>query len=130
MTMQPLARDLASAQRLSVAAIVFLILGVMGAAVAFGFAAYAGHIALAARFPPEQAALIVAGTALAAALVMALAGWLAIRGAKRRVSRGVSSAIVSVAGPAALSLIARNTRLAGAAAALAVGVFAARRARD
>lgn len=124
------ALQLAAARRLSAFALVFTGIGAFAFCAALGFAAYAAQLHLSARFPPEQAALIVAVGALALALVALLSAWLAARAAKRNLSHAIATNALVAAAPAAISLAARHTRLAGAAAALVVGIFAARRARE
>lgn len=129
MSLEPLALDLRSARRWSAAGVGFAIFGGLAATIALGFGAYAGQIFLSARYSPEVAALMVAGLAVGLCLAMLTLAAIAVRLARRRVARAFTTGALAAAAPAALSLATRNSRLAGAAAALAFGVFAARRAR-
>jgi len=130
MSAAPLALQLAAARRRSAFALILIGIGAFAFCVALGFAAYAAQLYLSTRFPPEQAALIVAGGALALAVVALLVAWLAARAARRDLRHAITTNALVAAAPAAISFAARHTRLAGAAAALVVGIFAARHARE
>ena len=116
------------ARRIVPAVVEFVVVGAL--AVALAFFAYAAQLYLSMRFPPEQAALFVAAGALALAILTLLAAWLAARAARRNLGHAIATNALVAAAPAAISLAARHTRLAGAAAALVVGIFAARHARE
>lgn len=130
MSAAPFALQLAAVKRRSACALILIGIGAFAVSVALGFCAYAAQLYLSTRFPPEQAALIVAGGALALAIVAMLAAWLAARSAQRNLSHAIAANALVAAAPAAISLAARHTRLAGAAAALVVGIFAARSVRE
>lgn len=101
----------------------------MGGLVAFGFAAWAAQIALAHRFEPEIAALIVAGIAALLALAAAVAAALVVARTRREVGRAVAASAVATLAPPAVSLALRHTRLAAVVTAVGVGFWLARRAR-
>lgn len=126
MSAAPFALQLEPVKRRSVFALILVGIGAFAAAVALAFCAYAAQLHLSTRFPPEQAAPIVSGGALALAILALLAAWFAARAAGRKLRQAIAANALVAAAPAAISLAARHTRLAGAAAALVAGIFAAR----
>lgn len=130
MSATPFGLQFRAVRRRSAFALILVGIGAFATAVALGFCAYAAQIHLSARFAPEQAALLVAAGALALAVVALIAAWLAARAAQRNFSHAIASNALVAAAPAAISLAARHTRLAGAAAALVVGIIAARRSSE
>lgn len=130
MSAAPFALQFARVKRRSSAALALVGIGAGALAVALAFCAYAAQLHLSTRFPPEQAALIVAAGALTLAVLALLAALLAVRAARRIMNHTIAANALVAAAPAAISLAARHTRLAGAAAALVVGIFAARHARE
>lgn len=104
-------------------------LAAVAVTLAVGFAAGAAQIALSRQFPPEIAALIVAGGAAMVALVAAITIVLVLRRTRREVGRAVAASAVVTLAPPAVSLAARHTRLAAVATAIGVGFWLARRAR-
>lgn len=101
----------------------------LAAVLAVVFLAWAGQIALAQRFAPDVAALIVAAIAAAVAILAAIAFAVIVARTRREVGRAVAASAVATVAPAAVSLAVRHTRLAGVVAAAAVGFWLARRAR-
>ncbi|WP_026783064.1 hypothetical protein [Pleomorphomonas koreensis] len=96
------------------------------ATLAIAFAAFAGYIALARHFRPENAALIVAGVLL----FLALIGLLIVRQVAARARREMRSAVASSAAvafaPTAASMAVKHTRLAAVAVLAGLGFWLAR----
>lgn len=92
-----------------------------------GALAAAGQIALARRFDPDVAALIVAGVAAGVAVMAAIGFALVLRRTRRDVEKAVRASAVATLAPPALSLALRHKTLAGVAIAAGVGFWLARR---
>ena len=96
------------------------------ATLAIAFAAFAGYIALARHFRPENAALIVAGVLL----LLALIGLLVVRQVAARAQREMRNAMASSAAvafaPTAASMAFKHTRLAAVAVVAGLGFWLAR----
>jgi hypothetical protein len=105
-------------------------LGGVFVALAAGFLAFAGYLALLDYLAPWQAALIVAGVAgviawIALALSLRLAGRTV-----DQVKTGFKSSAVALIAPTALHFAARNVRLAASLVALVGALLALWRARN
>lgn len=99
-------------------------------ALAAGFLAFAGYLALLDHLAPWQAALIVAAVA---ALIAGIALALSVRLANRTVTQvktEVASSAVALLAPAAVNFAVRNVRVAASLAAVVGALFALLRARS
>lgn len=85
---------------------------------------------LARRFDPEIASAIIAGGALATALVAALLAALAWRRGRRQLHRAVTHGAVATLGPPAVSAVLRDHRVAAMVVSVGVGWLIARTLRD
>lgn len=120
--------DLPRLKRRSGFAIAAAFIAAVLAALATGFAAFAGYIELTHHFRPEIAALIVAGVLLLVALIALLTAQVVLNRAQREMKAAISSSAAVALAPTAASLAARHTRLAAVIAAVGVGFWLARNA--
>lgn len=120
--------DMSGIKRRGGIAVAAAVVATIMATLAVAFAALAGHIALARRFDPEIAALIVAGSLLLIALIAWVVARQMLKRARRDIRSAVSSSAIVAFAPTAASMASRHTRIAAVAAALGVGFWLARNA--